>query len=190
MFETFLLASNQRQSSDRMKLSFMSGSWIIYECSSYPWVPYPETFIIVWRGYNCDMHIWVPIHYVLFEFRVRLILSLTVSFISFNQRSKTSLSVLFGCRQGLVCLLLLSSEPFKKSLCGKLFSRRWCVLTDKTHVRQNIRNQQVALDIQFCFCNTVYFLVIILQSHSLSRIIWIQNWRLFYYFIMLPGLPL
>lgn len=167
MFETFLLASNQRQSSDRMKLSFMSGSWIIYECSSYPWVPYSETFII---GYNWDMYIWVPIHYVLFEFQIRLILSFTVSFISFNQRSKTSLSVCLGCRQGLVCLLLLSSEPVpwdnKKSLCGKLFSSRWCVLTDKTHVRQNIRNQQVALDIQVCFCNTVHCFVIIVHYSS------------------------
>lgn len=39
----------------------------------------------------------VPIHYVLFEFQIRLILRLTVSFISYNLRSKTSLSVLFDC---------------------------------------------------------------------------------------------
>lgn len=66
------------------------------------------------------------------------------------------------CTQGLVCLLLLSSVPVpwdnKKSLCGKLFSSRCCVLKDKTHVRQNIRNQQVSLDIQLCFCYTVYSL--------------------------------
>ncbi len=152
---------------NRMKLSFMSGSWIIYECSSYPWVPYSKMFIVyssfileslsLWSGYlraSTLRSVWIS---ALPHFKTHC----EFNFIQSKVKNKY-VWLIWLCPQGLVFLLLLSSVPVpwdnKNSLCGKLFSSRCCVLIDKTHVRQNIRNQQVSLDIQLCFCYSVYSL--------------------------------
>lgn len=162
MFETFLLGFESKAELWQNEVVFyvriLNNLCVhhIHECL----IQKRLSYIVAWRVFNCAVYlradtlciVWIsdPPHFKTHcEFH----------FIKSKVKNK-SVRLIWLCRQGLVCLLLLSLETVpwdnKKSLCGKLFSSRWCVLTDKTHVRQNIRNQRVALDIQLCFCYTVY----------------------------------